>query len=142
MITKDYIDMAEGSPINGYPDYESGSEAQNDRKMEWLKTGRRLLRQLAKELGLPKGSYDVRINAAGPACSGEATLHGEYIYVDLGQSCLGKDFGFMWRLCNGRKDYSGGANQWSKWKTLLDIPALAGIMRAEYERNPVIFWAG
>ena len=130
MNTKEYIRMAEGSPIQGYPDYETGSEYQCERKMDWLKTGKRILKQLAKELGLPDGSYDIRINAAGPAVSGEATLHGEWIYVDLGQSCMGKDFGFMWRTCKGRKDFRGGMNQWSKWDSLLDLPKLSCIMKS------------
>jgi hypothetical protein len=145
MNTRVYVKMAEGSLIQGYPDYETGSEAQGERKLEWLKAGRRVLRQLARELGMPDGSYDLRINAGGPAVSGEATLHGEWLYINLGQSGMGPDWGFMWRLCNGRKDYTGGVNQWSKWNTLLDIPQLAGIMRAEHgrnQRNPVASGAG
>jgi len=129
MRTIDYIEMANGSPIQGYPNYETGSEVQCKRKMDWLKTGKRLLKQLAKELELLEGSYDIRVNPAGPAVSGEAVLHGEWIYIDLGQSCLGRNFGFMWRTCKGRKDYTGNENHWSQWKMLLDIPKLACIIK-------------
>ena len=96
-------------------------------KADWLDTGRRVLRQLAKELGLEKGTFDIRKNAGGSAVSGESTLHGEWIYVQLGQSCTG--LGFMWRYCTGRKDYTGMSNNWASWKELLDLPKLAKKMK-------------
>jgi hypothetical protein len=63
MTTKEYIRMAMGSPIQGYPDYETGSEAQSERKMNWLRAGKKLCKQLAKELGLAEGRLcEERIN--------------------------------------------------------------------------------
>jgi len=113
------------SPITGY---DSEDEGTGPSKAKFLRDGKAILRDLAKALGLQEGSYEVRHNAGGPAVSGEAILHGDWIYVQLGQSC--HDMGFMWRTCNGRKDYSGNANQWAKWEELLDLPMLAGKMLA------------
>lgn len=77
-------------------------------KAAFKKEATRLLRRLAKDLELPKGSYSVRFNKAGPAVSGDAVLHGEDIYV-----CLGGTFNVgMLRSCKGRKDYTGGVNRW------------------------------
>jgi hypothetical protein len=131
MNIKRYIALAKGSPICITAVEGTQFENQQTLKEEWLRTGRSILRKLAKELGLVEGSYDIRINRGGCAVSGDVILHGEWIYVDLSQTCLGPDYGFMWRFCDGRKDYRGKANQWSKWESLLDLPKLAGIMKGE-----------
>lgn len=94
-------------------------------KATFHRLGKMVLRKLAAAMNLPKGSFDVRSNLGGIAVSGEVTLHGESIYVDLQQSSLGADMGFMVRSCNGRKDYTGGQNIWLKWDELLDLPKLA-----------------
>ena len=130
MNTKAYIEMAKGPPISGDYDYENNSDRNERRKANWLRTGARIARELAKALGLPPRSFDVRTNPAGPAVSGDVHLHGEWIYFSLEQSCLGPDFGFMWRLCRGRKDYTGRGNQWASWDELLDLPRLAAKMLA------------
>ena len=122
MTTKQFIAVIKKGNINGY-DADSCLV-----KAEWHKTGKKILNSLAKELGLAKGTYDIRSNMAGVAVSGEVTLHGENIYVQLSESCLGPDWGFMWRTCKGRKDYTGGANQWARWDMLNDLPSLANIM--------------
>lgn len=127
MNTKEYVRACKVARIDGY------SDSASMRKEDWLKTGRRILRQLAKALNLPKDSYDVRINRGGIAVSGEATLHGEWIYVLLGQTAIGPDHGFMWRFCKGSKDYTGGMNRWAKWETLLDIEAFAAMINKERE---------
>lgn len=86
--------------------------------------GPELLRALAAELGLPKGSYDVRSNQAGPALLGEITLHGEWAYVLLG----GTDFGVLYRRVSGRLDSTGGPNHWLPWDRLTTA-ALADAVR-------------
>jgi hypothetical protein len=129
MTAKQFVKLVMGSHITGYYNYETNSNFQDERKMDWLKTGKRILKQLAKELGLAEGTYDVHINAGGVAVSGDIILHSDHYYVNLSQSCLGPDFGFYYRSCNGRKDYSGGRNQWSRWENLLDLPKLAGIIK-------------
>src|SRR3546814_8217858 len=45
--------------------------------------GRAALQVLAKALALGSGSFDVRSNKAGPAVSGEVTLHAEMLWAQL-----------------------------------------------------------
>lgn len=71
--------------------------------------GRAALRAVAKELGLQKGEYDLRSNKAGIAVSGEVTLHTDWVYVQISQSCCNLP-DVMYRLCDGRKDYTGKHN--------------------------------
>ncbi len=85
-------------------------------KFRFLALGRQLARKLAADLGLAPGTFDIRTNKAGIAVSGEVTLHAERLYVSLGQSFLGTSF--MFRCCNGRKDYSGAVNRWAVWTDL------------------------
>lgn len=87
-----------------------------ENKKQFLSLGKKVAQAIAEKLGLAKGSYDIRVNPGGIAVSGEVTLHAERIYIQLGQSSLGPKF--MWRLCRGRKDYTGGPNQWMHWDSL------------------------
>jgi len=47
--------------------------------------GKPQLRRIATALGLEPGSYDLRSNQAGIAVSGEITLHGDHLYVQVSQ---------------------------------------------------------
>lgn len=75
------------------------------------------LRRLATALGLAPGSYDLRSNPAGIAVSGEITLHGDRLYLQVSQSAIGNGNGILFRSCKGRKDYVGGPNNFA----LLDL---------------------
>jgi hypothetical protein len=81
--------------------------------------GKAICQLIADDLNLPDGSYDIRSNPGGIAVSGEITLHGENIYIQFSQSPFSK--GFMYRTCNGRKDYTGGPNKWMAWEDLKDF---------------------
>jgi hypothetical protein len=76
------------------------------------------LRRIATALGLEPGSYDLRSNQAGIAVSGEITLHGNHLYVQVSQSAMGYHSGVLFRTCKGRKDYVGGTNNFAS----LDLP--------------------
>ena len=78
-------------------------------KAEFSRLSMKLLRELAKELGFGKGQCDIRYNAAGIACSGDATLHGDTLYININAD---SGMGILGRTCKGRKDYTGGTNQW------------------------------
>lgn len=92
-------------PLTGYTD-ETHAE-----KVAAHYHARRALIQLAKHhLMLPTGEYSVRSNMAGPAVSGEVTLHTHTLYLQIDQSCMGPGANVMYRRCNGLKDYSGGSN--------------------------------
>ena len=71
------------------------------------------LRWIATALGLEPGSHDLRSNQAGIAVSGEITLHGDRLYVQVSQSAMGYHSGILFRTCKGRKDYVGGPNNFA-----------------------------
>lgn len=121
---KDFVQLAKGGDVTlgeGDPNHEN---PHSYRKLAFHSKGKAVLRAVAKELGLQSGSYDIRSNLGGVAVSGEMTLHGERIYISL------SDMGFMYRSCQGRKDYTGGANHWMKWDSLLDLPRACQAFKA------------
>ena len=125
-----FVRLVNDGPINAYSD--EGAK----RKEKFMEGCEAIAYKLADLMGLPKGSYEVRWNAAGIACSGDVHLHGERIYVALEQGALSRDMGFYYRNCNGKKDYCGGRNCWVKWERLLNLPALATEMERECEKLP------
>ncbi len=74
---------------------------------------RRQLKCLADALGLGPGSYDLGSNQGGIAVSGEITLHAAHLYVQACQPATGHDTGVLFRVCEGRKDYCGGPNDFA-----------------------------
>ena len=90
-----------------------------DDKEKFHSLGRSVLKKIAKSMGLAPGSFEIHNNRGGIAVSGEVTLHGERIYIQFSQSILGHSK-FMFRSCQGMKDYTGGFNQWMKWADLTD----------------------
>jgi hypothetical protein len=91
-------------------------------KREFHLAARRQLRRVALALGLAAGSFDIRNNAGGIAVSGEIILHGDRVYVHVSQPATGHDSGVMFRTCEGRKDYTGGPNNFESLD-LLNQPA-------------------
>lgn len=88
-------------------------------KAKFHRLGKKVLKEVAAKMGLTPGSFDIRSNMGGIAVSGEVTLHGEHIYIQLSQGSFYKMF--MYRHCNGRKDYSGGVNRWKDFSDLNDL---------------------
>ena len=99
-------------------------------KREFRLAARRQLRRLAAALGLAPGSYDIRNNAGGVAVSGEIILHGARVYVQVSQPATGHDTGVLFRTCEGRKDYSGGPNNFVSLDLLNRPDELASRIRA------------
>lgn len=93
-------------------------------KKEFLRLGKQVAVSLAQQLGLDKKDYDIRVNKAGIAVSGEVTLHTDCRYIQFGQFCGANDRGFLVRTCKSRKDYAGGQNHYVKWDGLRDMGRL------------------
>lgn len=95
-------------------------------KVRWHSQARIKLKALAAALEFAPGTYDIRSNYAGIAVSGEATLHGEHVYIQASQP-FGTDnsTGLLFRRCNGRKDYTGQRNHFVSLDMLNDTEALA-----------------
>ncbi len=98
-------------------------------KQRFHAAARSRLLQLAAALRLPSGSYDLRSNKAGPAVSGEITLHQEAVYIQVSQSALGGGMDILIRTCRGRRDYTGGANNWAPLRLLDDVRSFAAMVR-------------
>lgn len=92
--------------INGYTERAHAS------KERFHRDGKRLLSSLAKALGLPKGTYEIRSNKAGPAIAGEITLHADYLYVQVHENSFRYGIALMYRSCKSQKDYTGGHNHY------------------------------
>lgn len=78
---------------------------------------RKQLRDLAKMLRFPAGSYDLRTNRGGIAISGEITLHHDAVYVQVCQPATGADSGILIRCCAGRRDYTGSCNHLARCRS-------------------------
>lgn len=77
-------------------------------KNDFHKDGAKLLKALAKFCGI---EADFRSNKGGIAGSGEVTMHGDTVYVQLSQPAFeGGAICFLVRRCKGRKDYCGEDN--------------------------------
>lgn len=86
-----------------------GSASYNETaKARFKRDGMSLLRKVVKTLGLVKGTYDLRYNTAGIACSGDCILHADNFYVCFNLDCCNW---VLVRTCKGRKDYTGGPNR-------------------------------
>ena len=72
--------------------------------------GKKFLKDLAREIGIPDGSYDIRSNKGGAAVSGEVTLHADHLYVQLSEQIGRNGVTILFRSCKNRGDYTGGQN--------------------------------
>lgn len=93
--------------------------------------GRAALRRLAEALGLEEGSFDIRSNKAGPAVSGEITLHGETLWVQLSIGPFGPDREVCFRKVQGRQDHIGERNHWASVRELVEPDRFAARVRRE-----------
>jgi len=107
-----------------------GSAAYNEKsKSAFKRDGMALLRKVVEILGLSKGTYNLRYNAAGIACSGDCILHSDTFYVSFNLDCCNW---VLVRSCKGQKDYTGGPNKMYPFDRLQEEGAegLAGFIRS------------
>src|SRR3546814_10572374 len=89
------------------------------------------MRRLADALALDEGSFDIRSNKGGPAVSGEVTLHGEDVWVQLSLGLSGPDREVCFRKVQGRDDHLGDRNCWASIRELVDPGRFAARIRRE-----------
>lgn len=87
-------------------------------KKEFHSEGKKVLRALAKKLGLKASEFTITSIKSGIAVSGDVVLHTDSLYIHISQSPLTGDV--MYRTCNGRKDFSGGPNNFTSADQLLE----------------------
>jgi hypothetical protein len=104
-----------------------------DRKQRFHREARRRLLELADALGLAPNDYDLRRNEGGIAVSGEATIHADRLYVQVSQPATGSDTGILFRTCVGRRDYTGGRNNFAALDLLHRPSDLARLIKRHVE---------
>ncbi len=111
-------------PLTGYTDETHAA------KVAAHRLGRDVLKKLARDyLMLPVAEYSIRSNMAGPAVSGEVTLHCNTLYLQIGQS-MSPGTCVLYRRCNGMKDYTGGSNNFATVDRLDDPREFAMHLRS------------
>ena len=95
---------------NYIPNHDSG---QKDAFGRW---GQAFLKQVAKDCEMKVNSYTVRYNKAGPACTGDLTLHHTNVYISFNGDLICR--WILYRSCKGQKDYTGGMNQQAYWRDM------------------------
>lgn len=103
---------------------EKGVAFNEEPKESFHREGKRVLHALATELGLKTGEFDLRSNKGGVAVSGEITLHTDKIYVQISEG-IGKGMEVLFRTCEGRRDYTGGRNNFAPVEDLARITDFA-----------------
>lgn len=101
-------------PVHGY------SEEAAENKTLFHRRGKALLQRIAQDLGYASGSYDLRNNKAGPAVSGEITLHTNDLYVQFSCSIFGEHHQILFRRCAHRRDYTGERNHFLPFLAMRD----------------------
>ena len=89
--------------------------AYNDaQKQSFHATGRKRLKASRRSPRLRARQHSTsETTAAASRVSGEVTLHAESLYVQICQPATGADSGILIRTCEGRKDYTGGRNNFA-----------------------------
>lgn len=106
-------------------DWSKSCSYDANQKEAFHRSARKAMKILAQELGLEAGSFDIRSNKGGIAVSGEVTLHADAIYIQASQPAFGSIVrGLLIRSCQGRKDYTGGPNNFASLKALDDPKSL------------------
>jgi len=111
-----------------YFDFKKSVTYDAEAKRRFHQYARARLLKLAEALGLDPDEYDLRSNAGGIAVSGEITLHTDRLYVQASQPATGADTGILFRCCDGRRDYTGGRNNFASLDLLHRPAELAGLI--------------
>ena len=98
--------------------------------------GRRAMRDLAVALALPDGSYTIRSNRSGRSVSGEITLHGEEVWVQLSLGALGPENEVTFRRVRGQHDHLGDRRRFAPLRELLNAERFADRLRRELRLTP------
>lgn len=93
--------------------------------------GRSAMRRLAEALGLGERAFDIRSNKAGPALSGEITLHADTVWVQLSIGPFGPGREVCFRKVCSRQDHIGERNCWASINELLEPDRFAARIRHE-----------
>jgi hypothetical protein len=108
---EEFIAIVQAGSIHGY------SAEQAERKKRFLFLGKCVAQGIAQKMGWAPGSFEIIVNPAGPAVSGDIHLYGPDCCVFL-EPFFGMNPMLMYRATTGVKDYTGGTNRWCHYETL------------------------
>jgi len=91
------------------------------------------LRLLASTFGYCREDYDIRTNPAGPAVSGESTLHSDDFYVQINPDFMPCGDAILYRRDKDRTDYRGQTNFFYDIKLITQPIKLAEQMGAKLD---------
>lgn len=115
-------------PRDGIQGY---TEEQHSQKVAFHAGAKKLLKDVAKELGLIPSDYRLTTNMAGPAVCGETVLHTESLYLILQDSFSDRGAAqIMYRTVTSRTDYQGGTNNFINVDHLCDESKLENWLAA------------
>jgi hypothetical protein len=126
---KTMIDTTEADTSAAQFDFRKRVAYDADAKRRFHREARQRLRELAEALGLDPDARDLRSNEGGIAVSGEITLHADRLYVQVSQPATRADTGILFRTCEGRRDYTGGRNNFASLDLLHRLGELARLIR-------------
>ncbi|MDR6790614.1 hypothetical protein J2Y58_003997 [Sphingomonas sp. BE138] len=98
--------------------------------------GRKAMHRLAAALGLAQDRYRVHSNRSHISQSGEITLHGEEVLVQLSLGPLGPDNEVIYRKVDGRCDTIGDVRRFASVRDLLAPERFAERLRRELRLTP------
>ena len=100
--------------------------------------GRKALRRLADTLGLDPAHYDLRSNRSHASRSGEITLHGEELWMQLSLHGTMADREVIYRRVSGRHDHLGERDCYASIRDLLAPERFAVRLRKELRLTPPV----
>jgi hypothetical protein len=108
-ILDDFVQNLNQGPVNGYND---NNQARKDR---YHKQGRRLLTEMAKDMGYAATEFKITVNKSGIAGPGDVYMVTDSLEVHLWAENMGQGLEVLYRSRNGNKT---GGNNWMLYNDL------------------------
>jgi hypothetical protein len=117
-ILDDFVQNLNSGDINGYTDK---NQARKDR---YHKLGRRLLTEMANDMGYASTEFKITVNKAGPAGPGDVYMVAKGLEIHLWAEGMGQGLEVLFRSRDGNRI---GGNNWttydhlfSRWEDTLE----------------------
>lgn len=96
-------------------------------KAAFHREGKNFLKEVAKAMGLPANSYEIKNDKGGVAVLGDVYITGDTIWVEVCDALWTQGMAGIWRDCKGRGRYGG--NNWFRKSELASPATLAAFIR-------------
>ncbi|MBY3433348.1 hypothetical protein HFN89_04125 [Rhizobium laguerreae] len=120
-------------------DWTKSCTASREDKELFHRVAKNRLKALAKDLGLPAGSFDIRSNMGGSAVSGEISLQHEHFRIEASSPGSRQERGLRMHTCASRQNESrfAGNNHFAPltWLDDKDRPKLKKLVEQVMEQK-------